>query len=107
MSILIAYDGSEDAKAAIALAGEIMPGESAVVLTVWERVAMTTARASAGLMMAVDQLGEEDKAVEEAMRELAHQGADLARQAGLDATPRCDVDSVAVWSTIVDVADEI
>ncbi|MEV4111136.1 universal stress protein [Nonomuraea sp. NPDC049695] len=107
MSILIAYDGSEDAKAAIALAGEIMPGEPAVVLTVWERVAMTTARASAGLMMAVDQLGEEDKAVEEAMRELAHQGADLARQAGLDATARCDMDSVAVWSTIVDVADEI
>ncbi|MEV0232628.1 universal stress protein [Nonomuraea sp. NPDC050786] len=107
MTILIAYDGSADAKAAIALAGELMPGESAVVLTVWERVAMTTARASVGLMMAVDQLGEEDKAVEEAMRDLAHQGADLARQAGLDATPRCDVDSVAVWSTIVDVANEI
>ncbi|MEQ4717768.1 universal stress protein [Nonomuraea sp. B19D2] len=107
MTILIAYDGSDDAKAAIAFAGKIMPGESAVVLTVWERVAMTSARASAGLMMPVDQLGEEDKAIEEAMKELAQKGANLANQAGLDATPRCDVDSLAVWSTIVDVANEI
>ncbi|MFI7635568.1 universal stress protein [Nonomuraea sp. NPDC049400] len=107
MTILIAYDGSDDAKAAIAFAGKIMPGESAVVLTVWERVAMTSARASVGLMMTIDQLGEEDKAIEEAMKELAQNGANLANQAGLDATPRCDVDSLAVWSTIVDVANEI
>ncbi|MEV1171312.1 universal stress protein [Nonomuraea sp. NPDC049784] len=107
MTILIAYDGSDDAKAAIAFAGEIMRGESAVVLTVWERMAMTSARASVGLMMTVDQLGEEDKAIEEAMVELAQRGANLARDAGLDAIPRCDVDSLAVWSTIVDVANEI
>ncbi|MET7337254.1 universal stress protein [Nonomuraea sp. NPDC005650] len=107
MTILMAYDGSDDAKAAIAFAGELLKGESAVVLTVWERTAMASARASVGLMMAVDQLGAEDSAIEAAMRELAQQGADLARQAGLDATPRCDPDSVAVWSTIVDVADEI
>ncbi|WP_433433178.1 universal stress protein [Nonomuraea sp. CA-141351] len=107
MTILIAYDGSDDAKAAIAFAGEIMRGESAVVLTVWERMAMTTARASVGLMMTVDQLGQEDKAIEEAMVELAQRGANLARDAGLDAIPRCDVDSLAVWSTIVDVANEI
>ncbi|MET9245001.1 universal stress protein [Nonomuraea sp. NPDC003709] len=107
MTILIAYDGSDDAKAAIAFAGELLKGESAVVLTVWERAAMVSARASAGLMMAIDQLGTEDAAIEGAMRELAEHGADLAREAGLDATPRCDADSVAVWSTIVDVADEI
>ncbi|MEU6783520.1 universal stress protein [Nonomuraea angiospora] len=107
MTILIAYDGSDDAKAAIAFAGELLKGESAVVLTVWERATMASARASVGLMMAIDQLGTEDAAIEEAMRELAEQGADLARRAGLDATPRCDPDSVAVWSTIVDVADEV
>ncbi|MEW1839691.1 universal stress protein [Nonomuraea angiospora] len=107
MTILIAYDGSDDAKAAIAFAGELLKGESAVVLTVWERAAMATARASVGLMMAIDQLGTEDAAVEKAMRELAEHGADLARRAGLEATPRCDPDSAAVWSTIVDVADEI
>ncbi|MFC4122700.1 universal stress protein [Nonomuraea zeae] len=107
MTILIAYDGSDDAKTAIAFAGELFRGEHAVVLTVWERLAMTSARASAGLMMTLDQSGVEDEAIGQAMSELAQHGANLAREAGLDATPRCDVDSVAVWSTIVDVADEI
>jgi len=107
MTILIAYDGSDDAKAAIEFAGRMFPGEHAVVLTVWERLAMTSARASAGLMVTVDQTGAEDEAIGQAMSDLAGQGAELARQAGLDATPRCDVDSVAVWSTIVDVADEL
>lgn len=91
MTILIAYDGSDDAKAAIAFAGELLKGESAVVLTVWERAVMASARASAGLMMAIDQLGTEDAAIEGAMRELAEHGADLARKAGLDATDRKSV----------------
>jgi nucleotide-binding universal stress UspA family protein len=107
MTILIAYDGSDDAKAAIAFAGGLFRGQPAVVLTVWERLAMTSARASAGLMMTIDQSGMEDEAIGQAMSELAQRGADLAREAGLDAVPRCDVDSVAVWSTIVDVADEL
>ncbi|TMR94830.1 universal stress protein [Nonomuraea basaltis] len=107
MTILIAYDGSDDAKAAIAFAGQILKGRSAVVLTVWERLAMTSARTSAGLMTAMDGDPAADEAIGEAMRELARHGADLARQAGLDATPRCESDAVAVWATIVDVADEI
>ncbi|SDM69266.1 universal stress protein [Nonomuraea jiangxiensis] len=107
MTILVAYDGSDDAKAAIAVAGRIMPGQRAVVLTVWERVAMAASRASAGLMLTLDQSGLEDEAIGEAMRQLAEQGAELARQAGLEASARCDTDSLSVWSTIVDVADEI
>ncbi|SEH02527.1 Nucleotide-binding universal stress protein, UspA family [Nonomuraea solani] len=107
MTILIAYDGSDDAKAAIAFAGEMFRGASVVVLTVWERLAVTSARASAGLMVTLDQSGLEDEAIEKAMSELAGRGAELARQAGLDATPRCEADAVAVWSTIVDVADEM
>ncbi|WP_336206282.1 universal stress protein [Nonomuraea sp. LPB2021202275-12-8] len=107
MTLLIAYDGSDDAKTAIAFAGSLFQGRPAVVLTVWERLAMTTARASAGLVMTIDNSAVEDEAIGKAMTELAEQGAELARQAGLDATPRCEADSVAVWSTIVDVADEI
>lgn len=107
MTILIAYDGSDDAKAAIAFAGKLFPGQSAVVLTVWERLALTTARASAGLVMALDNSAAEDEAVGKAMTELAKGGAELATQAGLDATPRCEPDAVAVWATIVDVADEL
>lgn len=106
-TILIAYDGSDDAKAAIAFAGTLMPGARAVVLTVWERLAMASARASAGLMMTIDDSPAEDQAVGQAMRELAAQGAELAGQAGLDASPRCEPDALSVWSSIVDVANDI
>ncbi|HEX4814230.1 MAG TPA: universal stress protein [Nonomuraea sp.] len=105
MTILIAYDGSDDSKAAIAFTGQILKGERAVVLTVWERLAVTSARASAGLLVAADTVG--DEAIGDAMRDLAERGADLARKAGLEATARCEVDAVAVWATIVDVADEL
>jgi nucleotide-binding universal stress UspA family protein len=107
MTVLIAYDGSDDAKAAIAFAGTLLHGQSAVVLTVWERLAMQSTRASAGMMVTIDNSPAEDEAIAHAMAELASQGAELAREAGFDATPRCDVDAVAVWSTIVDVANEI
>jgi len=106
-TILIAYDGSDDAKAAISFAGTLLAGRRAVVLTVWERLAMASARASAGLMMTIDDSPAEDEAVGQAMRELAEQGAELARQAGFDATPRCEPDALAVWSSIVEVADDI
>ncbi|MEV6158932.1 universal stress protein [Nonomuraea sp. NPDC052129] len=106
-TILIAYDGSDDAKAAIAFAGTLLPGARAVVLTVWERLALASARASAGLMMTIDDSPVEDEAVGQAMRELASQGAELARQAGFDASPRCEPDALSVWSSIVDVANEI
>ena len=42
--ILIAYDGSEDAKAAIRHAGKLMPGFPATVLTIWEPFTTLLAR---------------------------------------------------------------
>ncbi|WP_113703960.1 universal stress protein [Nonomuraea lactucae] len=103
MTVLIAYDGSDDAKAAIAFAGTLLKGRRAVVLTVWERAVL----APAGLMMAVGHSPAEDEAISRAMAELAAEGAELAEQAGLDATPRVELDPIAVWSSIMDVAEEI
>ncbi|WP_101787360.1 universal stress protein [Nonomuraea indica] len=103
MTILIAYDGSEDAKAAIAFAGPLLKGQRAVVLTVWERAVAVPV----GLMMPVGQSAQEEEAMREAMARLAAEGAELARQAGLDATPRAEVHPAAVWSSIVEVADEL
>lgn len=107
MTILIAYDGSDDSRAAIELLGKVAKAQPVVVLTVWERLAMTAARASAGMMVTIDPSPEEDQAVGEAMTKLAERGADLARKAGFEATARCESDSVAVWATIVEVADEL
>ncbi|MFC7719802.1 universal stress protein [Nonomuraea recticatena] len=106
MTILVAYDGSDDSKAAITYAGHLLRGQQAVVLSVWERLALASIRGSAGLIAPVDTTAE-DEAIEAATKELAEQGARLAREAGLEATARWEPDSMAVWSTIVDVAGEI
>ena len=51
--ILIAYDGSADAQAAIDRAGELMKGEPATVLTVWERLIDVVARTGSGMASAM------------------------------------------------------
>lgn len=107
MTILIAYDGSDDARAAIDFLASCVKPQPAVVLTVWERASMTAARASIGMMAPVDPSPEEDQAIFDAMTKLSQQGAELARKAGFDAMARCETESIAVWSTIVDVAKEL
>jgi hypothetical protein len=47
--ILIAYDGSQDAQSAIDHAGELLSGEPAAVVTVWEPFVDMMARTGAGL----------------------------------------------------------
>jgi hypothetical protein len=47
--ILIAYDGSADAQAAIDRAGELLKGQPATVLTVWERLVDVVARTGSGM----------------------------------------------------------
>ncbi|MFI6598233.1 universal stress protein [Nonomuraea sp. NPDC050536] len=107
MTILIAYDGSDDARAAIDFLTDHIKPQPAVVLTVWERVSMTAARASIGMMVPAEPSPQEDQAIHDAMTRLSEQGAELARKAGFDATARCETDSIAVWSTIVDLAAEL
>lgn len=95
--ILIAYDGSEDAKAAIAQAGRLFAGEQATVLTVWQRFIDTMARVGGGLGVIVD-FDEIDSDSEKSARERAEEGTALAREAGLDAQARTAV----VESTVAD-----
>jgi nucleotide-binding universal stress UspA family protein len=105
--LLLCYDGSEDAKAAIGRAGELFGGRSAVVLTVWEGFTEVMARAGAGLAAAPLDFEAIDAASEQAARDRAEEGADLAREAGLEAQPRIAKRLVAVWQTIVDTAREL
>ena len=42
--LLIAYDGSQDAQAAIQHAGQLMPGTAVTVLTIWEPFTTMLAR---------------------------------------------------------------
>lgn len=107
MSILIAYDGSEDARAAIEYAAGHLRQEPVTILSVWEPFLVQLRRYPlADVALLAPQRSEEE------MRALAErnaeEGAELARAAGLtEVIARAEVGSEAVWRTIVEVADEI
>ena len=98
--ILIAYDGSDDAKAAIEHAGRLFPGEAVTVLTVWERFIDTMTRVGGGINLVVDY-DEIDRDAEKGAREKAQEGAQLAAEAGLDASARTAVVDTTVADAIL------
>jgi nucleotide-binding universal stress UspA family protein len=110
--ILIAYDGSEAARTAVREAGSLFAPAPALVLTVWEP-------ALAQLMLVPDPTGlsstmmpydpavarDVERASEEHAREIAEDGARLAREVGLQAQAVLAGDSVAPADAIVAAAD--
>ena len=84
--ILIAYDGSEDAKSAITSAGELLTKGPALIVTFWhpaERLVST----SAGPATYAPIFGEIDELGRSTARATAEEGAPLARKVGFDASP--------------------
>lgn len=104
--ILIAYDGSKAARAAVAEAGQLLPGAKAVVL--YARQPLETVAAHLEGHPALEQVRQLDAAATDASERLAAEGADVAQAAGLDATPRVASMPQAVASeAIVEAADEL
>lgn len=110
MTILIAFDGSDDSQAAVEYAARHLRAEPTVVMTVWEPLLLTqigwAALAAAMPVTAADSGDnyEEEKQAEQ----LARKGADLALAAGLtDVAVRAERGGGPVWAAIVDVADEL
>ena len=106
--ILVGYDGSPNAQAAIETAGRLFPGQAAVVLTVWEEFADVMARTGGGLGLAAGWTdpGDIDAVSEKAARERAEEGAGLARRAGLSAEPRVRMRIGTIAETVLKEADE-
>lgn len=105
--ILIAYDGSDGAKAAIAEAGAVLDGGAAQVVTVWQS---TAAAAPAGLVaipagVAHKAYEELDRESERRAQSLADEGVALAETAGFDATARPVASRGNTWSTLVKLAE--
>ena len=99
--VLIAYDGSPHAKAAIRQAGrQLVHGRRAIVLTVWSPLANLPFAAAAGLS-AVGL----DESIEQEARKVAEEGAKLARSSGFHAEPLAERGE-PVWGRIVDSAEE-
>lgn len=109
--ILIAYDGSEDAQFAIDQAGELLSGEPATVVTVWESTIEVMARTGAGLGMSYGGTGidfeELDKASENSARRRADEGVARARLAGLDAQPSAVLRDMTIAATLLSEADRV
>ncbi len=80
--ILIAYDGSDDAKAAITTAAQLFPGEPVTVVHAWQHFIDIMARSGSTAAVIVDY-DAVDTASETTAGERASEGAELARQAGL------------------------
>ena len=93
--IVIGYDGSENARAALTQAATLMPGYPAVVLTVWGA--------------AEPRLGEAAPAGQDQTwaEEVAAEGVELAHQVGIDCTSRTRHRTGTVAGAILEEADEI
>jgi nucleotide-binding universal stress UspA family protein len=108
--LLLCYDGSEGAAAAIAAAGRTLEPREAVVLTVWEPVAVWEPYDPATALTApLSKLASHALGLDEIARDLAEErvtaGCELARQAGFAAKGRTTAGKP--WRAICDVADEI
>jgi nucleotide-binding universal stress UspA family protein len=109
MTVLIAYDGSEHAKAAIERAGAVLQHGAAVVATAW--TSFEDAAPAALLALPGDMVREGTDTLDEANREtaeeLAAEGAELARAAGFDAEPRAVRSKGPFFAALVHLADEL
>jgi nucleotide-binding universal stress UspA family protein len=104
--ILIAYDGSDDAKAAIEQAAQLMPGQPAIVTTVWEPyVHMLTRYPASTALIAGEDSAKIDEASRQAAEGTAEEGVALARRHGLEASPRVVSREDSVAETLLSAAD--
>jgi nucleotide-binding universal stress UspA family protein len=108
--ILICYDGSDDAKAAVESASVLFSGERAVVLTVWESFVDLFTRTPGGLSFGgsvpTDEV-ELGRVSREHAEHEAQEGATLAREGGIDAAATVRARSGTVADTILTEADGI
>ena len=101
--VLFAYDGSDNAKAAIDQAGRLLrQGSSALVLTVWQP--LDSVPFFGGVISPAISKEVVDAAQAEAER-IAAEGAQLASAAGFEAKP-ITREGTPIWNCIVEAADQ-
>jgi len=107
--VLIAFDGSEVARAAVRQAAELFAGRPALVATVWEPGLAVVAMGrpdALGMSTVPDPATVEtiDRLQREHASTVAADGAELARSLGLAAAPQAVPDGVDVADTLIDIA---
>ena len=98
--VLIAYDGSEAARAAIARAAELLAPRRGLVLTTWQPVSLGVATGVAPPVYVPDL----EATYERRAGETAAEGVALARAAGLSAEAVVVPEPNGCWTAILDAA---
>lgn len=105
-SILVAYDGSAHARAAIRTAGErLAPGGRALIATVYEPLGKIPFIGVAGVPIDTATTDALFGGAKTAAQKVADEGRELAREAGFEAEGLA-VDAAPVWHGLVELADE-
>ncbi len=108
-TLLLAYDGSDDAMAAIEHAGRLIPGARTTVLTVWEPL-MDSLLRSGAVGLGGGYVGDTvvlDDTARTAAATRAEAGAEIAADAGLLSTPLSVIRHGDVPRTILATAAEL
>jgi nucleotide-binding universal stress UspA family protein len=104
-NVLIAYDGSDFARAAIREAGEhLASGRHAVLLTVFEPLDKIRFFGVAGVPVETETMNELYETARASAEKVADEGCELACKVGFEAEPAVVV-GAPVWNQIVEVAD--
>ena len=106
--ILLAYDGSEGAKAAIDQAASLFPDRPLLVLSVGTSMAAAASASAIGLPTEVagQAIVRLDTEVQARAEGLAEEGAAAASAAGLQATALGALSDGRLWATILRIAEE-
>jgi len=108
--VLFCFDGSDGSRSALATAAGLLAPRNAVVLTVWETVAMRLMAGGLNTGLGGTYIADEgdlDRREAATARQAADQGARAGQERGWDAKARTERAEVAVWQTIIQAADEI
>ena len=107
---LIAYDGSEGARAAIAAAGRLLGGRRSTIVHVWNSPMRNTLSGRALAGAPVGELAafsaDYEQFFADAATDVVEQGVALAREAGLDASGEAIESGSGAWRALADVASE-
>jgi nucleotide-binding universal stress UspA family protein len=105
---VVAYDGSEEARAAIAAAGRLMAGRPAVIVHAWESTIRHTLSGRALGAAPVSDVREITDDLErmfaEGAQRMVDEGVALAREAGLDATGEPYESGSGAWRALAAAA---
>ena len=111
---VVAYDGSEEAQAAVREAARLLPGRRLVVVSVWEQglalMMMPPTDSISGvpnMTPSPETIRTTDRLQHEHAEETASRGAELARSLGAEAEPYPVADDVDAAETIAAEAERL